>query len=176
VTSILRATNDPAPDLHRPFLVDVSQAAAILAISRSSIYKHLERTTHSDPHRPERPLLGRTTRAIRHRAHRGELTMTYRRRRQPMFTSSALHYDVPMGNDARTLLTEALELAADDRAELAAELLASLDDPASDSQEEVDRLWAAEIERRSNRVLSGESPGEPWDEARRRIESDLAAR
>ena len=81
-----------------------------------------------------------------------------------------------MGNDARTLRTEALELTADDRAELAAELLASLDDPASDSQEEVDRLWAAEIERRSNRILSGESSGEPWDEARRRIESDLAAR
>ena len=101
--------------------------------------------------------------------------MTYRRR-QPMFTSSALHYDVPMGNDARTLLTEALELTADDRAELAAELLASLDEPTSDSQEEIDRLWAAEIERRSNRVLSGESSGEPWDEARRRIESDLAAR
>ena len=93
-----------------------------------------------------------------------------------MFTSSALNYDVLMGNDARALRTEALELAADDRAELAAELLASLDDPASDSQEETDRLWAAEIERRSNRVLSGESSGEPWDEARRRIESDLAAR
>ena len=102
--------------------------------------------------------------------------MTYRRRRQPVFLSSALNYDVLMGIDARTLRTEALELAADDRAELAAELLASLDDPTSDSQKEVDRLWAAEIERRSNRVLSGESPGEPWDEARQRIESDLAAR
>lgn len=54
--------------------------------------------------------------------------------------------------------------------------LVLLDGPTSDSQEEVDRLWAAEIGRRSNRVLSGESPGEPWDEARRRIESDLAAR
>jgi hypothetical protein len=85
-------------------------------------------------------------------------------------------YDVRMGKDARTLLTEALELAVDDRAELAAELLASLDEPTPDSQEEVDRLWAAEIGRRSNRVLSGESSGEPWDEARRRIESDLTAR
>ncbi len=101
--------------------------------------------------------------------------MTYRRR-QPMFTSSAKDYGAPMGPDARTLLTEALELTADDRAELAAELLASLDEPTSDSQEEIDRLWAAEIARRSNRVLSGESRGEPWDEARRRIESDLAAR
>ena len=39
MTSIPRATNDPAPDLHRPLLVDVSQAAAFLAISRSSIYQ-----------------------------------------------------------------------------------------------------------------------------------------
>ena len=102
--------------------------------------------------------------------------MSHRRGCQPMFTSSGLHYAMPMGNDARTLLTEALELADDDRADLAAELLASLDEPTSDSQEEIDRLWAVEIERRSNRVLSGESRGEPWDEARRRIESDLAAR
>lgn len=93
-----------------------------------------------------------------------------------MFSSSGLHYDVSMGNDARTLLAEALELADSDRADLAAELLASLDEPTSDSQQEVDRLWAVEIERRSNRVLSGESRGVPWDEARRRIESDLAAR
>lgn len=93
-----------------------------------------------------------------------------------MFGSSGLHYDVSMGNDARTLLAEALELADSDRADLAAELLASLDEPTSDSQQEVDRLWAVEIERRSNRVLSGESRGVPWDEARRRIESDLAAR
>ena len=39
MTAIPRATNDPAPDLHRPLLVDVPQAAAILAISRSSIYQ-----------------------------------------------------------------------------------------------------------------------------------------
>ena len=39
MTAIPRATNDPVPDLHRPLLVDVCQAAAILAISRSSIYQ-----------------------------------------------------------------------------------------------------------------------------------------
>mgnify|MGYP001788312021 FL=1 len=39
MTSIPRAINDPASDLHRPLLVDVSKAAAILAISRSSIYQ-----------------------------------------------------------------------------------------------------------------------------------------
>ena len=39
MTAIPRATNDTALDLHRPLLVDVPQAAAILAISRSSIYQ-----------------------------------------------------------------------------------------------------------------------------------------
>lgn len=81
-----------------------------------------------------------------------------------------------MGIDVRTLLDQALELTDDDRAEIAAELLASLDEPTSESQSEVDRLWASEIERRSNRVVSGESRGEPWDEVRSRIERRLAAR
>jgi putative addiction module component (TIGR02574 family) len=74
------------------------------------------------------------------------------------------------------VLTEALGLGVDDRAHLAAELLASLDEAKSDSREEVDHRWAVEIERRSVRVLAGESPGLPWDEVRRRIENDLTAR
>jgi excisionase family DNA binding protein len=39
MTAISRPTNEPARDPHRPLLVDVSEAAAILAISRSSIYQ-----------------------------------------------------------------------------------------------------------------------------------------
>jgi hypothetical protein len=62
-----------------------------------------------------------------------------------------------------------------DRADLAAELLASLDEPASESQEDIDRLWVTEVERRTKRVLAGESHGEPWDEVRNRIERDLSA-
>lgn len=81
-----------------------------------------------------------------------------------------------MGNEAQTLLTEALSLPGRDRAHLAAELIASLDEPTSDSQDEVDRLWAIEIERRSDRVISGESAGIPWDEARQQIERGLAER
>ncbi len=80
-----------------------------------------------------------------------------------------------MGNEARTLLAEALELSDQDRADLAAQLLASLDEPTSDSQEEIDRLWAIEIERRSTRFRSGESEGVPWDEVRSQIERNLAA-
>jgi excisionase family DNA binding protein len=39
MTAISRPTNEPTRDPHRPLLVDVSEAAAILAISRSSIYQ-----------------------------------------------------------------------------------------------------------------------------------------
>jgi len=92
-----------------------------------------------------------------------------------LFTSTGLHYDGTMGNDARTVLNDALALDEHDRADLAAELLASLGEPTSDSQEEIDRLWAVEIERRSNRAHSGESRSEPWDEVRSRIEHNLAA-
>ncbi len=81
-----------------------------------------------------------------------------------------------MDEAVRTLLDVALTLDDGDRAHLASELLRSLDEPASDSQEEVDRLWAFEIERRSNRFLSGNSHAVPWDEARTRIERNLAAR
>jgi hypothetical protein len=40
----------------------------------------------------------------------------------------------------------------------------------------VEAAWAAEIERRARRVLSGESTAELWDEVRRRIEADLENR
>lgn len=80
-----------------------------------------------------------------------------------------------LGHEARTLLSEALLLPDSDRADLAAELLASLDEPASESQEDIDRLWVTEVERRTKRVLAGESHGEPWDEVRNRIERDLSA-
>jgi len=94
---------------------------------------------------------------------------------EPCSTSTGLHYDGAMGNDARTVLNESLALAEHDRADLAAELLASLNEPTADSQEEIDRLWAVEIERRSNRANSGESRSEPWDEVRSRIERNLAS-
>lgn len=71
------------------------------------------------------------------------------------------------------LLAEALSMSDHDRAELAAELLASLDEPVSESQAEIEQLWATEIERRAQRVLSGRSPGEPWTSARQRIEQKL---
>jgi putative addiction module component (TIGR02574 family) len=73
-----------------------------------------------------------------------------------------------------TLLQEALKLPHTERADVAAELLASLDEEPADKLEEVERAWGAEIERRARRVLAGESAGVPWEQARQRIEECLA--
>lgn len=72
------------------------------------------------------------------------------------------------------LLQEALKLPHTERADVAAELLASLDEEPADSLEEVEKAWAAEIERRARRVRAGESEGVPWDEVKQRIEGRLA--
>ena len=71
------------------------------------------------------------------------------------------------------LLEDALKLALSERAELAAELLASLDG-AADADAEV--AWATEIERRADRARSGADPGRLWPEARDRIRNGLAKR
>ena len=78
-----------------------------------------------------------------------------------------------MGRAAKEFLQEALGLPTRARADLAAELIASLDGPADP---DVEAGWAAEIERRASRVLGGESLGIPWDEVRRRAERDLSRR
>jgi putative addiction module component (TIGR02574 family) len=77
-----------------------------------------------------------------------------------------------MTSRAQKLLQEALALPADDRADVAAELIASLEDP-GDRIEDVEAEWAVEIERRARRVLAGESPGIPWDDVKRRSEEEL---
>ena len=78
-----------------------------------------------------------------------------------------------MGEVGKRLLKEALELPDAERAELAAELMASFDGPADP---DVEAAWAVEIERRAAKVLSGESQGVPWDEVRERIERELRRR
>jgi putative addiction module component (TIGR02574 family) len=71
------------------------------------------------------------------------------------------------------LLEDALKLALSERAELAAELLASLDG-APDADAEA--AWAAEIEGRAARARSGADPGRPWPEVRDRVRNGLAKR
>lgn len=78
-----------------------------------------------------------------------------------------------MTEQTQALLTQALRLSRGERAEMAAELLASIDDVAEPGAEEA---WEAEIERRANRVVSGESKGRDWDEVKREIERDILGR
>jgi len=78
-----------------------------------------------------------------------------------------------MAAQVKEVLREALKLSPGDRAEVAAELLASLDDVAD---EDAEAAWAAEIERRARRVLAGESAGTDWAEARARVVSKVLSR
>jgi putative addiction module component (TIGR02574 family) len=78
-----------------------------------------------------------------------------------------------MTRSARTVLAEALQLDADARAEIAAELLASLDGP-DDPDAEV--AWAAEIERRVAEIEAGGAKLEAWEDVKRRIERDILGR
>lgn len=64
----------------------------------------------------------------------------------------------PMTHAAAAVLAEALRLDEQARAELAAELLASLDGPAD---AEAETLWAAEIERRVAALEAGTAGLEP---------------
>lgn len=76
----------------------------------------------------------------------------------------------------QTILEEALKLPATERADVAAALLDSLDDATVDSAEEVQRAWAAEIERRARQVIVGDSQGRSWEEVRSEIESGFPKR
>lgn len=75
-----------------------------------------------------------------------------------------------MTERARSLLEQAKGLPENERADLAAELLATLDGQADP---EAETAWAEEIERRARRVLRGDTDGEPWEAVRQRIERDL---
>ena len=78
-----------------------------------------------------------------------------------------------MTSRAQELLREALTLPITERADVAAELLASLDEAEAENPVEVEAAWAAEIEKRARRVMAGESAGIPWEEVRRRAEAAL---
>jgi putative addiction module component (TIGR02574 family) len=72
-----------------------------------------------------------------------------------------------------SVLADALRLDDDARAELAAELLASLDGPADP---DAGHAWDEEIERRIEAIEAGHIALEPWDEVRRRVERDVLGR
>jgi hypothetical protein len=74
---------------------------------------------------------------------------------------------------AAAVLADALRLDEHARAELAAELLASLDGPADPDAE---TQWAAEIAQRVASIEAGTAILEPWGDVRRRIERDVLGR
>ena len=78
-----------------------------------------------------------------------------------------------MSKTGQEVLHEALQLSLADRAELAAELLASLD---GEPDEDVEAAWAAEVERRAARARSGQDGGRPWAEVRDQIRDALSKR
>jgi hypothetical protein len=78
-----------------------------------------------------------------------------------------------MRKATQAVLAEALRLEPDSRAEVAAELLASLDGPADP---DADAAWDAEIERRIAAIESGAARLEAWADVKRRIERDVLRR
>lgn len=82
------------------------------------------------------------------------------------------YYQV-MPKTVTDVLADALRLEPDARAEVAAELLASLDGPADP---DADAAWDVEIERRIEAIESGQTRLEPWPEVKRRIERDVLGR
>lgn len=78
-----------------------------------------------------------------------------------------------MTSETETILRDALALRDEDRADLAAQLLASLDSPAVDDPATIGAVWASELERRAARVLSGEAATEDWTTVRDRVADRL---
>lgn len=79
-----------------------------------------------------------------------------------------------MTDNGDTVLREALALSHGDRAQVAADLIASLDDPHEDPSV-VEAAWADEVERRARQVLADPGAGEPWEAVRERVAGNLRA-
>jgi len=78
-----------------------------------------------------------------------------------------------MTKAAEAVLADALKLDVEARAELAAELLASLDGPADPDAE---AAWEVEIARRVAAIEVGTVQLEPWEAVKRRIEKEFLGR
>ena len=78
-----------------------------------------------------------------------------------------------MSPESETILHDALTLPATERAAVAAELLASLDEAPHDDAEAVRKAWADELTARALRAESGEDLGEDWSAVRDRARNSL---
>jgi len=77
-----------------------------------------------------------------------------------------------MTANTQKILDDALALSAAERAELAAELLASLDE----TEAEVEAAWAAEIERRAAEARQNPTDDEDWRTALAEIQREVLSR
>lgn len=77
-----------------------------------------------------------------------------------------------MTRASRELLKQALELPLDERAEIAAELLQSL----NEAEEDVEAAWAIEIEKRVAAARAGELESTDWRQVLDRVEKEVLGR
>ena len=71
-----------------------------------------------------------------------------------------------MTQKSQVLLEEALKLTANERAEVAEQLIASLDEgPDTD----VEQAWQKEVQRRIGQIERGEVKTIPWEEVQKRL-------
>jgi putative addiction module component (TIGR02574 family) len=78
-----------------------------------------------------------------------------------------------MTKGAEAVLADALRLDLDARAQVATEILASLDGPADPNAE---AEWAVEIRRRVAAIEAGTVKLEPWEDVKRRVEKEILGR
>jgi putative addiction module component (TIGR02574 family) len=69
--------------------------------------------------------------------------------------------------------TAALQLARQDRADLARQLIASLDEELDGADEDVEAAWLAEVDRRLLAAERGTAKFEPWEVVEERIAAHL---
>lgn len=79
-----------------------------------------------------------------------------------------------MAKSVDRVLREARKLAADERAQVVAELLATLE-PDVPSQQRTEAEWIQEVERRARAAIAG-APALSWAEVRAEIERRLSTR
>lgn len=77
-----------------------------------------------------------------------------------------------MSEEASRILQDALRLDVDERARVAAELLASLDE----AEEGVEKAWAAEIARRAAEARNNPSGEEDWRTVLEQIQKEVLTR
>lgn len=71
-----------------------------------------------------------------------------------------------MTDKSKILLEEALKLAANERAEVAERLIASLDEVPDAN---VEQAWQEEVQRRLQQIDHGEVKTIPWEEVQRQL-------